>query len=113
MKGTKTMKKKLKRFANPSDFDDSLSLSAFLIDQLGKNYAVGIKAPSGLELMDFAIDILKKAQHLIGGGVVYVECENKEKLLEFYQNDENRFYKFGKRFSLKDNIEYTRLLKLI
>ena len=110
---SKNMKKKLKRFANPSDFDDSLSLSAFLIAQLGKNYAVGIKAPSGLELMDFAIDILKKAQHLIGGGVVYVECENKEKLLEFYQNDENRFYKFGKRFSLKDNIEYTRLLKLI
>lgn len=69
--------------------------------------------PSGLELMDFAIDILKKAQHLIGGGVLYVECENKEKLLNFYQNDENRFCRFGKRFSIKDNIEYTRLLKLI
>ena len=67
----------------------------------------------GNRIMKAALSTLLKAQHLIGGGVVYVECENKEKLLNFYQSDENRFYKFGKRFSLKDNIEYTRLLKLI
>lgn len=108
-----TMKKKLKRYADSNGLDNSLSLSAFLIAQLGKNYRDNIKSLDGNRIMKAALSTLLKAQHLIGGGVVYVECENKEKLLNFYQSDENRFYKFGKRFSLKDNIEYTRLLKLI
>lgn len=108
-----SMKKKLKRYANPNDNNDALSVSAFLIAQLGKNFSEDVVPPSGFELMDFSVNILKKAQHLVGGGVVYVECENKPKLLDFYQNERNGFFRFGTRYSEKEDVEYIQLLKII
>lgn len=63
-----------------------------MIAQFGKNYTLAPeKRLSGNELMDLAFEVLERVQHEIGGGVVFLECEDKPKLLEFYQNDKNRF----------------------
>lgn len=60
--------------------------------------------------MSLAIITLKSAKRIIGGGVVFVECEDNEKLLSFYQNDVNRYKLYGERTSEKDGKTYKQLL---
>lgn len=108
-----TIKKKLQRYAQMNEESGELTLSAFLIGQFGKNYQYPEALPiSGLQLMDAAFDILEHVQHEIGGGVVYLECEENLKLLEFYQSEKNRFRIFGERYSEKDDMKYIQLLKI-
>lgn len=42
-----------------------------------------------------ACEQVARAQECIGGKIVYLECEDKHKLIEFYKR--NRFFQFGKR----------------
>lgn len=82
---TGTVRKKIQRHARLDEVTDSYILSAFLIAQFGKNYQYGkSNALKGNELMDMTIVILKEIQRQIGGGVVYLECEDKPQLLSFY-----------------------------
>ncbi|MCB6416641.1 GNAT family acetyltransferase [Faecalimonas umbilicata] len=108
-----TVRKKIQRYAQIDDETGEFTLSAFLIGQFGKNYQYPEALPlSGIQLMDAAFGILEKVQHEIGGGVVYLECEEKPKLLEFYQSEKNRFRVFGERYSEKDGVKYIQLLKM-
>ena len=59
--------------------------------------------------MDLTFEILEKVQHDIGGGIVFLECEDKPKLLEFYQNDKNGFMPFDERYSISDSTKYIQL----
>ena len=104
-------KRKIERYAQLDEASNMYTVSAFLIAQFGKNYAVSSKSLTGNQMMDCAFDILTRVQHEIGGGVVYLECEDKEKLLSFYQNDQNRFKPFGKRFSSVENVDYIQLFR--
>lgn len=71
-------------------------VSAPLIGQLGKNFTDGNDTLiSGSELLNLAIEKVKMVQREVGGRFVYLECEDKKKLLDFYQN--NNFKVFGKR----------------
>lgn len=109
---SETSKKKLSRFAQLDESNGFYTVSAFLIAQFGKNYAV--EHPdgwNGVRLMEKAFEALEKVQKQIGGGVVYLECEDNEHLLEFYQNEYNRFYSFSERFSDTDNTKYIQLLR--
>ena len=79
----------------------------------GKNYNVddGTRI-SGIELMEFAMDILKDIQHRIGGGVVYLDAEDKSELRTFYGEKAN--YKlFGERYSETDNIKYLQYMRFL
>ncbi len=87
-------------------------ISAFLIAQFGKNF-VAADMISGDELMEITLSVLTKIQHDIGGGVVYLECEENPKLLRFYQNDRNRFRPFGTRTSAADDTQYVQLLRIL
>ena len=62
--------------------------------------------------MDMAISVLSKVQRQVGGGIVFLECEDNDILVNFYQNDNNRFVAYGERFSNKENINYKQLLRL-
>ena len=55
---------------------------------------------------------LKAAQHLVGGGLVYLECEDNPHLLSFYSNDSNHFREFGERDSKSDRTLYKQLLRV-
>ena len=64
-------------------------------------------------MMDTVIQKLKEVQHEIGGGIVYLECEDKVQLLDFYKNDNNRFVLFGERFDTMEKVLYKQLLRVI
>lgn len=95
-------RKKMNRYANLDLESDSHTVSAFLIAQFGKNFALDAeKRLNGNVLMDF--------QHEIGGGVVFLECEDSPKLLDFYQSEKNGFIPFNERYSISDNTKYVQL----
>ena len=50
-----------------------------------------------------ACDKVVEIQLAIGGRMVYVECEDKPQLTEFYKR--NGFYHFGKRMLDKDEMD--------
>lgn len=103
-------RKKISRYALLDPETGSYTVSAFLIAQFGKNYAVDEgKCISGNELMDLTFGILKKVQHNIGGGIVFLECEDKVKLLNFYQSKSNGFIPFNERYSVNDKTKYIQL----
>lgn len=80
------------------------TVPAPLIAQLGKNYANGNDILiSGDELLKLAMEKVKKVQNEIGGRFVYLECEDKVSLLEFYKR--NKFKEFGKRQLDMDEVD--------
>lgn len=108
-----SVRKKLLRFSRLNEETDSFTVSAFLIAQFGKNYASPNSVEiSGTRLMDLTFDVLKKVQHDIGGGLVFLECEDKDNLLDFYQSEQNGFKIFGERYSENDDVKYIQLLKM-
>lgn len=109
---SKNGRKKIERHARRDEATNAYTVSAFLIAQFGKNerYIDSIHYP-GIELMDQAIEVLRDVQRKIGGGIVFLECENKEKLLKFYQNEHNNFFVYGERKSEIENISYKQLLR--
>ena len=107
-----TAHRKLLRYAKLDEETDKYNVSAFLIAQFGKNNSVPEKWKiSGNELMDLAFEILKHVQYYVGGGVVYLDCEDIDKVIRFYQSDYNRFKMFGERFSEIEGKRYLQLLR--
>jgi len=95
----KTLGHRLRKFAIPQSPGGGFVISAQLVAQLGKNndYRHLI---SGDELLKMAIDKIVEAQRIIGGKIVYVECEDKPQLTQFYER--NLFIRFGARQLDKD-----------
>lgn len=75
-----------------------------LIAQLGKNFFNDLnKLITGDELLKLACDKTLTIQQDIGGKIVYLECEDKPNLLDFYES--NGFVNFGKRHLDKDEVD--------
>ena len=109
-----TARKKIQRYSRIDEQTDSFTVSAYLIAQIGKNENFIIDGSLSVsELMDFTFGVLSAVQHDIGGSLVYLECEENEKLLNFYSSEPNRFIKFGERYSDEDNVKYTQLFRFI
>lgn len=90
---------KRKRYGKFGVFEKDLKrywISAPLIGQLSKNFTNGVnKLITGDELLKLACDKVLQAQTLIGGRIVYLECEPCVKLMDFYER--NGFVEFGRR----------------
>ncbi len=109
---SKSAIKTLSRYAVLDKDSESFNISAFLIAQFGKNSAYkGLNIITGNEMMSYCFVILQSVQKQVGGGIIFLECEDKEPLLKFYQNDNNHFRIYGERFSETDNVKYIQLLK--
>lgn len=100
LKGNRGLNSKLRhRLSRFAEYDSELKKSivaAPLIGQLGKNYANGYnELITGAELLEIACETVAEAQRLLGGKIVYLECEDVPALRNFY----NRagFMEFGKR----------------
>ena len=90
------MRTRIRRFARYIPETDNYEIVAPLIAQLGKNFTGGYDSViTGDELLKIACDHIQKIQSLAGGKIAYLECENKPKLLAFY--DRNGFIEFDKR----------------
>ena len=109
-----TMRKRIQRHSKLDEGTDSFNVSAFLIAQFGKSDTYSTEENiSGDALMDFTFEVLTAVQHDIGGGLVYLECEDREKLLKFYSSEPNQFFKFGERYSEEDDVKYIQLFRFI
>ena len=116
---SKTLGKRIRKFARYDEGMKRHLVSSILIGQLGKNYTHGYDALiRGEELLKIACDTVREAQRIMGGRLVYLECEDVPSLIRFYE--ENGFSSFGTReldgdekdaFSGKHLIQMVKYLK--
>ena len=107
-----TVKKKLMRVSELDEQSQTYTMSAYLIAQLGKNFKNGAeKKITGEELLELAWDIVEKMQYMGGGMVTFLEAENSERLLSFYQA--NHFQTFDTRQTATDSEEPHELVQLL
>lgn len=105
---------RLNRFGNYDSALKTYCIAAPLIAQLGKNFDRGLnKLITGNELLELACQKLRAVQMDLGGGFVYLECEDKPELVQFYER--NHFTNFDKRMLDKDetNLSGEYLLQMI
>jgi hypothetical protein len=84
---------RIKRFSVMRE--DHFEFSCILIAQLAKNDAVQDNPVRGVDILTASIKIVKHVHSYVGGKTVYLECENRPKLCDFYQS--NGFRLFGER----------------
>lgn len=108
---SKTMCKKISRVSVLNEDTNTYAAFAYLIAQLGKNFALPIERRiGGNVLLDFALNNILRAKYFLGGVVEFLECEDKEPLIRFYTS--NGFKIFSSRIT-KDNLKLCQLLKFI
>ena len=107
-----TVRKKLSRVSTLNEEEHTYSLAAYLIAQLGKNYADGANERiTGAELLGLAVNQIELLQYQAGGMVIFLEANNEDKLLSFYGN--NRFQPFDRRTAERKNKEPHELIQLL
>lgn len=90
------LRKRISKFATYDEAIHKYIVPAPLIGQLSKNYKNGYdQLITGDELLKIACDTVKEGQRILGGKLVYLECEDVPALVNFYE--ENGFVNFGKR----------------
>ena len=101
---SKTIARKVAKYGKYVDEIGCYQISAPLIGQLGKNYQEDYnKLISGDELLNMALDKVIEAQKILGGKVVYLECEDDRHLTSFYKK--HGFFEFNKRELDVDEVE--------
>lgn len=108
-KFSNTVKRKLSRVSEQDMDNGNYQLSAYLIAQLGKNFHDGLNEKiTGQQLLGLAVEKIKELQYVAGGMVVFLETQNEEKLLHFYER-QNGFKRFDTR-EVKHSAEEPRCL---
>ena len=80
-----TQRKRVERFSKLDPQSSSYTVAAYLIAQFGKNFQAGNAAISGVELLSFAMNHIRRAQEEVGGQIVFLEMEHgNRKLASFY-----------------------------
>ena len=93
---SKTLKRRLNRFGTYNHDLEQREIAAPLIAQLGKNFAFNDqKLITGDELLELATESVRQSLRLLGGRVVYLECEDSPGLINFYER--NGFIVFDER----------------
>ena len=109
---SRTFQKKLAFFARRDRDTGNYVVSAFLLAQLGKNYAVKPdRRISGKRMLEIVNTILLDVQRRIGGGVLYLDCEDNPKLKSFYSGE--NFKEFADRFSSEDERKYIQFMRFL
>ena len=107
---SKTSEKKLARYSRKDAKTGNYMASAFLLAQFGKNYAVDDgNRISGSELLSLADAVLIDIQYRIGGGIIYLDCEDHDKIISFYSGQ--NFKRFDDRFDEDENKEYIQFMR--
>ena len=111
--GGKT-KKRFERFSETNKSSNMYLTSLPLIGQLGKNFNNDYNHYiSGDVLLRLACKQVKEVQKLIGGRFVFLECEDVQKLRDFYESNGFKCYNKRKldKYENKNGIKY--LLQMI
>ena len=111
-KVSKTVVRKLERVSRLDEASQTYTTAAYLIAQLGKNYTGGANTRiSGSELLGLAWDVIRRSQYALGGVIAFVEAEEHEQLLSFYQ--QNGFRLFDRRMSSDTSDEAHELVQML
>ena len=106
-----TTRRKLSAHARLDEDTNSFTASAFLLAQIGKNYGIDNgRRITGDALITYANDVMADIQRRIGGGIIYLDCEDKQQLKTFYI-DKNHYKIFGERYSVSDGIRYLQMIR--
>jgi hypothetical protein len=109
---SKTWQRRISKFASYDANLKSYPLSAPLIGQLGKNFANNYnQLITGDDLLYLALEKVKEMQMIVGGKVVYLECEDVPYLVDFYS--QHGFVNFGKRELEKGELASTSDVKYL
>ena len=108
---SKTECKAISRFGYFDEDSQSYKLPAVLIAQFSRNFNESSKSISGDELMDIALDKIRDILHSTSGKAVFLECEQSEKIVEFYTR--HNFQPLGNTVLSKDNKELTQLYMIL
>ena len=108
---SKTECKAISRFGYFDEDSQSYKLPAVLIAQFSRNFNENSKSISGNDLMDIALDKIKDILHSTSGKAVFLECEQYEKIIEFYTK--NNFQPLDNTVFSKDNKELTQLYMIL
>ena len=104
---SRTLQKKINKFTIYDSYSKNYVTSASLIGQLGKNYTdKNNELITGDFLLELAVKKISAIQDEIGGRLTYLECEDNDKLINFYKK--NGFVVFGKRELEKDETDSFR-----
>ena len=107
-----TARRKLARFSEIDKSEQTYNIAAYLIAQLGKNFNDRAKGRiTGQELLETAIRQVQILQYQAGGMVAFVEADNKEKLLSFYET--YGFKQFDTRQTVSKEAEPHELVQLL
>lgn len=103
-KTSSSLRRRISKFATYDSTLKSYILAAPLIAQLGKNYFNGYnELITGDELLEEACDKIRRLQIDVGGKFAYLECEDKQKLIDFYSR--NGFCEFDIRYLDRDETD--------
>ena len=103
-KASSNLRRRISKFATFDSTLKSYILAAPLIAQLGKNYCNGYnELITGSELLGEACEKIRRLQFDVGGKFVYLECEDKQKLIDFYAK--NGFCEFDIRYLDRDETD--------
>lgn len=113
---SKTMAKKLARVSILDENTGSYTTAAYLIAQLGKNYALPReKRIDGSVLLGFALETIQGLKYSVGGVMEFLECEDNRFLMDFYS--QNKFKMFDVRTTIpacgEEQHRLNQLLKFI
>ena len=112
---SKTVQKKIARVSKIDKKIGEYTFSAYLIAQLGKNFAYhDAEKLTGKALLNLAVEQIKEIQYMAGGMVYFLEAENNPKLLKFYED--HGFKRFAtKNVERNDGEQHTlvQLLKIL
>ena len=65
---------------------NAVSVGAIIIGQLGKDERVGAKI-TGVEIINSIMSLAFQVNELIGGRVVFLECQDSDRLIDFYKRN--------------------------
>ena len=110
---SKSMARKLERISILDENTGIYTAAAYLIAQLGKNFAIPEERRiNGDELLELALDIISQAKYLLGGVIEFLECEDNDALMKFYERNGFRF--FNSRITQGENShKLNQLVKFI
>lgn len=107
-----TMKRKIARVSELDESSGTYTLSAYLVAQLGKNFSNSANERiTGEQLLQAAVDTIKELQYMAGGMVIFLETENNENLIEFY--DKNGFKRFNTKETKTNTKDAHMLIQLL
>lgn len=93
---SKTWQKRMANFGIYNPHLKKYSVPAPLIGQLSKNYTNDLgDLITGNELLKMAFEKIAQVQLVVGGRIVFLECQDNPKLIDFYER--NGFIAFGER----------------